>query len=655
MRVLYLEDDAADVELAQRYLDGHAPQLRLTHADTLAAARELLAGEGAWDLVLADYDLPDGNGLDLVAELQQADQPPPVVILTARADGEMALAALRAGATDYLVKRGDYLQRLPEALTNALERWRRESQRRTRPIRVLYAETDAAEAERARAHFARYAPHLRLDVVGDGAAVLASLPDSGLQADRPAAPDILLLDVRLAGADALDLLATVRNERRLDLPVVLITGPDDGELVAQAFRLGASQFLIRHAGHLMALPSVLESAYDRVQLARERASLAMIEAAVRHAHDAVIITTAEPLESPGPFITFANDATCRITGYSREELIGRSPRMFQGTQTDPATSARIGHALRAGEPVTAEVCNHRKDGSTYWVDLSIAPLKEATGRIVCFISIQQDATKRRQIEAEKAIMQKSMVESQKLEVLGTLSGGIAHNFNNMLAGIMGCNDLARQDLPEDSPVLEHLNLIDLAAQRGAQLCRQMLAYTGRHPMQVERFELNLLLHNNSMLLDVSTGPRVRVVLELGERLPEIDGDLEQLNQVVLNLVLNAAEALGDGAGRITVRTGVAAVDQAALNRAVTTPGMLPGDYAFLEVADNGPGITPEVMERLFNPFFSTKSLGRGLGLFAVLGIVRAHHGAVQVQSEPGQGATFRVLLPVKKTGAGAAG
>lgn len=648
MKVLYVEADATEAERVRHHLSAHAPQLQLTRVDTVAAARQGLPGDPPWNLVLTNLDLPDGSGLALVADLQAAGPPVPVVVLTDRADGETAVTALRAGATDCLIKRGDYVQRLPEALAAALENCQRESQHRLDVINVLYAGPDDAEAQRALAHCARFAPHLRLELVSEASAVLARLPGSAPAAGRSPAHDILLLDVRLAGSEPLDLLAKVRKERRLDLPVVLITGPDDGELVVQAFRLGVSQFLVRDAGYLAALPPMLQSAYDRVQLARERAALAMIEAAVRHAHDAVIITSAEPLEAPGPFITFANDAVCRITGYSREELIGGSPRMFQGEETDPATRQRIGRALRAGEPVTAEVCNHRKDGSTYWVDLSIAPLKDAAGRIMCFISIQQDATERRRIARERIAMQKSLMESQKLEVLGTLSGGIAHNFNNMLAGIMGCNDLARQDLPEDSPVLEHLNLIDQAAQRGAQLCRQMLAYTGRHPLQVEQFDLNELMHHNSMLLDVGTGPRVCLTTELGENVPPIDGDMEQLSQVVLNLVLNAAEAMGDAAGRITIRTGVTTIDLTMLRQAVPTLEVAPGEFAFLEVADNGPGMSAEVKERMFDPFFSTKSLGRGLGLFAALGIVKAHQGTMFVQSEPGQGATFRVMLPVKK-------
>jgi len=246
----------------------------------------------------------------------------------------------------------------------------------------------------------------------------------------------------------------------------------------------------------------------------------------------------------------------------------------------------------------------------------------------------------RQLEAE-------MQHAQKLESLGVLAGGIAHDFNNLLVAMLGNVELAQVELDSGSPVQRYLRDIATAAARGADLCRQMLAYSGKGRLVQELVDLNDLAREMAGLIGVAISKNTQVEFRLTDMLPFVEGDATQLRQVVMNLVTNASEALGDQPGVVTIETGV--VDWARIDTEVIQAGenMRPGEYVYLEVADTGCGMDQSTLEHIFDPFYSTKFADRGLGLAAVLGIVRRHHGGLRVDSAPGKGSAFRVLLPPK--------
>ena len=251
MRVLYVEDNAADADLAQVEFRRYDPASAVEIAPTLAEARRRLAGEEPFDLALVDLRLPDGHGLELLHEIRGQGLPMAVVILTSVGDEKTALAALKAGADDYVAKREGYAARLPAMLEAALGRFRAEKARRSGTLRVLYAEHNAADVALTRRHLEAHAPHLRLDLVGSGEEALRRLPSAPGQ---PCPCDVLLLDYRLPGESALDVLKVIREERRLDLPVVLVTGQGDEEVAAQALRLGATDYLAKNPNYLHGLP-----------------------------------------------------------------------------------------------------------------------------------------------------------------------------------------------------------------------------------------------------------------------------------------------------------------------------------------------------------------------------------------------------------------
>jgi PAS domain S-box-containing protein len=257
----------------------------------------------------------------------------------------------------------------------------------------------------------------------------------------------------------------------------------------------------------------------------------------------------------------------------------------------------------------------------------------------------RDISERKRALEERRSIEAKLQETQKLESLGVLAGGIAHDFNNLLTGVLGNACLAAAEIPADSPARGFLAQIEKAASRAADLCRQMLAYSGKGRFDVKKLDLNSLVGETMNLLGISISKRTRLDFHPAAFLPAVLADATQLRQIVMNLVINASEALGDRDGIVCISTGTARMDAAALASANAAPGAKEGNYVWLEVTDTGSGMEPNVVKRIFDPFFTTKFTGRGLGLAAVLGIVRGHHGALAVKSIPGKGTSFRVLLP----------
>ena len=260
--------------------------------------------------------------------------------------------------------------------------------------------------------------------------------------------------------------------------------------------------------------------------------------------------------------------------------------------------------------------------------------------------LETEITERQRAEAERRAIESKVLEVQKLESLGVLAGGIAHDFNNLLVGIMGNAGLALADLPPDSPVREHVERIETTALRAGELAREMLAYSGKGRFIVTALDLTALVRDMTHLLGVSIGKSVTLRYDLASEPLMVAGDATQLRQVAMNLVINASDAIGERNGVITVATGQLTADRAYLAATFIDQGLEPGPCAFLEISDTGSGMDAETQARIFDPFFTTKFTGRGLGLAAVLGIVRGHRGALKVYSEPGRGSTFKMLLPL---------
>ncbi len=353
-------------------------------------------------------------------------------------------------------------------------------------------------------------------------------------------------------------------------------------------------------------------------------------------------------------VTEWNVGAERILGYSAAEIIGRPVSLIYPEHLR-AEGAAILERVNRGEAIpTFETVRRHREGRLVDISISLAPIRDGAGRIVGALESARDITERKQAEQHRREMDRKIQETQKLESLGVLAGGIAHDFNNLLTGILGNASLARLELPASSPVMHSLGQIEAASRRAADLCRQMLAYSGRGRFVVQQLDLNQVVSETTHLLNLSIGKSSVLRFNLAAALPAVTADATQIRQIIMNLVMNASEAIGNRSGVIALATGVMRIDHIYIATLRHHAGVVPGDYAFIEVSDTGCGMDAATLERIFDPFFTTKFTGRGLGLAAVLGIVRGHRGALKVYSEPGRGTTFRLLLPVSSAESAAA-
>ncbi|MBN9162808.1 MAG: PAS domain-containing protein [Myxococcales bacterium] len=340
-------------------------------------------------------------------------------------------------------------------------------------------------------------------------------------------------------------------------------------------------------------------------------------------------------------ILFVNPAAVTLCAESSEKrLVGRSI-------VDLVSASVALHAGAAGErPERVEVTLRRRDGTradVEWTSIAV----DFDGAPATF-SLAVDVSERKRMEHERRRLEEQMRHTQKLKSLGVLAGGIAHDFNNLLVGILGNADLviralALSAIPESARV--QLERIKVSAIRAAELTRRMLAYSGKGTFVVRPLDLNGLTREMVDLLNVSLSKSATLVLELAADLPLLEGDATQIRQVVMNLVTNAADAIGDAAGTVTVRTSVIEAGRDLRGALYIADSLVPGSYVCLEVSDTGSGMDEATRSRIFDPFFTTKEKGRGLGLAAVLGIVRSHGGALALETRPGRGSRFRVLFP----------
>jgi signal transduction histidine kinase/ActR/RegA family two-component response regulator len=269
-------------------------------------------------------------------------------------------------------------------------------------------------------------------------------------------------------------------------------------------------------------------------------------------------------------------------------------------------------------------------------------MKDKLGRLAPAVERElREAVVRR----ERKILEERVRQNQRMESLGVLAGGVAHDFNNLLVGIMGNSSLMLDMVPSSSPLVPLLSDIVLASQKAADLTRQMLAYAGKGRFVSEPTDLSALVQDIGGLVRTSISRKVQIQLNATTNLPSIEADPTQIQQLIMNLLINGAEAIGDQTGTVIVTTGVRDVDASQLNRYYTAPEIASGQFVFLEVKDNGCGMDESTLSRIFEPFFTTKFTGRGLGLAATLGIVRGHQGALKVESEVGNGSTFEILFP----------
>jgi two-component system cell cycle sensor histidine kinase/response regulator CckA len=348
-----------------------------------------------------------------------------------------------------------------------------------------------------------------------------------------------------------------------------------------------------------------------------------------------------------PAETRHGSACVAVTGYTSEDFAANPALWIEMVVPEdrPAVLAQAEEVFRGGDPHPVEHRIVRKDGCVRWVRNTPVPHRRPDGQLTSYDGVIQDITERKETEQRLRDSEIKVQHMQKLESLASLAGGIAHDFNNLLVAVLGNADLALRELASNAPVRELVEEIKRAALRAAGLTSQMLAYSGGGRFVSKDVDLNALVREAVDRLADSLSDRIKVEFTLDSRLPCIQGDADHLRQAVQELIENAAEEIDSQQGVIILATGAIDAMKGDLTSLYGADTLSTGRYVFVEVSDTGCGMDQATLSRLFDPFFTTKFTGRGLGLAAVLGIVRGHHGTIQVRSEPGKGANIRLLLP----------
>lgn len=458
--------------------------------------------------------------------------------------------------------------------------------------------------------------------------------------------DLVLLDQRLPDLPGMDLLSVLAREG-ISVPVLMVTGFGDEQLATRVMQAGALDYIVKdpQLNFLRELPKRVSESVTRYRL--QQMNRLLIQA-LESARDGIMITDLQGT------ILNVNQALEQMTGYTRQELIGQSPRLLKSGSHPPELFAELWQTILARRSWQGELTNRRKDGSILPVSLTVSPILDGHGQMTHFVGIERDITERKQLERQ-------LMQAQKMQSVGTLAGGVAHEFNNLLAGMNGYASLGLREQGLTSTLREFLQNIVGLSERAAVLTRQLLTFARKPALSRQMLAMAELIRSTTDL--VTRTLRLDVRLELRELTDAgqpllVAADANQLQQALVNLALNARDALMDaepGASRRAPRSEGLLQGITFRLRSMLLTSVLPafpqqvppGDYVVVEVADQGRGMTPDVLGQALDPFFTTKDVGQGtgLGLPMVFGIVQGHQGYLTIESVVDRGTTVGLYLP----------
>ena len=629
-RVLIADDNADMREYLRRLLAG---QYQVEAAPDGLAALVAIARSRP-DLLISDVMMPGQDGFALVRALRANSETAaiPVMLLSARAGEEARIEALQVGADDYVVKPFSARELLVRVASRVeIGRVRSQAEAERRRWRALLHQAPAAIAVlRGPDYVFELANPEYLRATGRHAADLVGKPI------REALPEI-------AGQGFIELLDRVyRTAEVAGGSERLVTLRLQEEGLTDRYFNFVYQRSHNAAGEVEGIFVHAVDVTEQVEARRRTEESEKRLSAIFNQASVGIAQT----DLTGR-VVLANQRYCQLVGRSEEELADCRTVDLTHPDDRARTQELYDRAVRLEEAFQIEKRYLRPNGEIVWVHNSLTAVRDEQEKPRYFLNVVQDITARKQ--AEEAIRQK-----QKLEITGVLAGGVAHDFNNLLTGVLGNASLVLDTLRPSDPNATYLQEIVQAAERAAHLTRQMLAYAGQGSFVLERLDLSAHVREIGALVNAAIPKHVIVEMALAPDLPAIEADPGQVQQIVMNLVINAAEAIGeDRSGRVRVVTRRETLSPAATAQFLPERPQ-PGAYVVLEVKDDGAGMTEDVRARIFDPFFSTKFTGRGLGLSAVLGIARSSGGAVTVESAPGRGSAFRVYFPALASAAGQA-
>jgi two-component system cell cycle sensor histidine kinase/response regulator CckA len=488
-------------------------------------------------------------------------------------------------------------------------------------FRILLVDDNPDDRMLIRRALVREFPEVEITEVGDPTTLARALKSEPF--------DLVITDYGLGFTDGFALLDTLKTQWP-ECPVILCTGTLSEEIAVEALRKGLDDYVLKDPRRFMRLPAAVRSAIDH---ARQRAAARAAERRYHELFDGAPVGLIRSL--PDGRILAANAAAARITGFpSVAALLDVS---VADLYADISDRARVIAALERGETLQdLEIQGRRQDGTLIWVSVNVRPVKDAGGRTLHYEWSLADITERRQLESQ-------LRQAQKMEAVGQLAGGVAHDFNNLLTVIGGRCYLMLGKLGPDDALRREVELVRGAAERAARLTHQLLAFSRKQVLEPRVLDLNETVTGIEPLLRRLIGEDIEISVACGAELGRVKADAGQVEQVILNLAVNARDAMPQG-GRLVLETANVTVDERAARR---VPDLAPGCYVVLSVTDSGHGMDAATRAQIFEPFFTTKEVGKGtgLGLATVYGIVKQSGGFIEVESEPGRGASFKVYLP----------
>lgn len=622
LRLLILEDEPNDAELEVAELEAAGYDCQWEQVETRA---DFIARLDApeYDLILSDYKLPRFDGLAALALVMERRIDIPFILVSGTLGEEQAIESLKAGATDYVLK--TRLARLPSVVERAV-REHRDRQRRKKAeeqLRMhqrLLAETQAVGAvggwefnidthqqiwteETYRIH--------ELDST--------CTPDvaTGINFYTPASLPIIKEAVREA----------IEQEKSFNLELEIVTAKGN---LRNVHAIGKPDLAHRR------VYGFFQDITERKQADAKRE---LLMAAINQASETIVITDADAV------IQYVNPAFEHSTGYSREEAIGQNPRILQSGRQNAAFYQNMWTTLASGKNWEGRFVNKRKDGSFYTEQATISPVKNAEGKTTNYVGIKLDVT-------EDLIREEALRQSQKMETVGRLAGGLAHDFNNILQAITGFCEILMLEMegcmaghpPNCESHHADVGEIHRAALHAALLTRQLLTFSRKQPTDRKVVDLNSIFSTGKKMLSQVLGDDIVLKFDLEPTLPTVKADSSQMMQVAMNLLVNARDAISSK-GQIAISTRQTTMTAADM---AEHPQSRPGRFVCLAVADSGCGMTDAQMAHIFEPFYTTKQPGKGtgMGLAVVYGIVAEHGGWIAVSSTPGQGTVFNLYFPV---------
>lgn len=625
LRVLLVDDDQVDRMAFLRHVERESLAYQCKTAGSVAEARAVPASE-KFDVVILDHNLNDGTGFDLLPDFAHT----PVIFVTGSESPEVAVQAMKAGAADYLLKDHDrnYLKLMPLSVERALRQVREREQlaESQELFRQSFREAPIGKAFiNAAGRFLRVNPALcRM---------------FGYSEEEFLGAGFQLISGIAGGPGSMEKLFPKTGARNYREDVSL-RRKDGSEIWVQM--------------DLAQVPDARGQSMTYVAQLQDITARKRAEADVKAAKDYAesIINTAPILIcglSADGSVRFVNPTACRITGYQANELVGKNwwrtvypPDTFKQAEKLIAQIAR-------GQVVNFETTITAKDGTVRVLSWNSMNRMAPDGGIAEITGVGLDITAERRADEVRARLETQLHQSQKMEALGALAGGVAHEFNNMLGAIIGYTELARMELSDNS-AKQKLDQVLKASQRAKDIIQQILTFSRRQELKREMLSMETVVQETVKLIRPTIPESLDIVIDIPRDCPPVFGNLTQLHQALTNLCTNAWHAMGERGGRITISQRPLKISRETGNQRLGLPD---GQYSVLSIADNGSGMDQATLDRVFEPFFTTKGPGKGsgLGMAVVHGIMKSHDGAVSVQSELGKGTTVFLYFPVQTNAA----